>query len=235
MSLRGKLAKLLNKREVYIPESLMDRLVSKYNVHSWFSYIVKDRKNRWDLWKSSFWLADKLNSSSHILETGCGTGTNLLWFWQNGFRNLDGLDLDNNLLSIGEELCSILNARINLWQDDGLNPQKVLNVYDAIISLNWTHLVENYDISKFLKTYSKHLNLNGYHVIDVIDSSYDNYPDNQYLTSDKTKPSEYKKRYSFEQVSNAARTNGYEIRAVLSSKEDVIPKRVYIFQKSKEI
>ncbi|MBL8015119.1 MAG: class I SAM-dependent methyltransferase [Candidatus Doudnabacteria bacterium] len=239
MSIKGKIAKFLNKREIQIDQKLVDSLVEKEGVHSWFSYIVKERPNRWDVWESSFWLASRLAASDPILETGCGIASNLIWFAQQGFTELYGTDIDDKLLSIAKQLNNSTGSNIHLWHEDGLKPKEFpRSDYKAIISLNWTFLVESFDLTKFLETYSTHLAKGGFMLIDIIDKAYDQVENNQYLTSDLHKPekeravSEYKKRYSESDVKTAAGVAGFEVVSILGKKyNEKIPKYVYIFQK----
>lgn len=238
MSIRGKLAVILNRRNINIPQQLIDELVNKYGAHSWFGYIVKERAKRWDLWRTSFWLASNLSADAAILETGCGTATNLIWFGQQGFHKLYGLDIDEDLLGIANELSQKTNIDIKVWQDDGLNPKKIPNIkFDAILAVNWTFLLEEYELEGFLQKYVEYLSPHGYIAIDVIDRSYDQVKDNQYLSSDLQKPekerkqSEYRKRYTFEEVVNAADKVGMKIAQNMYDPEDRIPKHVYILKK----
>lgn len=237
MSLQGTLAVLLNRKKLKLDQKVIDDLTKEYGAHSWFAYIVKDRANRPDLWKTSFYLAPRLKSDARILETGCGTGTNLLWFAENGFKNLYGLDIDQDLLNIGKRLSEVTGYPMQLWKDDGLNPQHLpKEPFDAILALNWTFLVDSYELSEFLATYAKHLNVGGYLLIDIIDTSYSNMPNNQYLTSDLGKPenerqpSEYRKRYSKEEVAQAAQSAGLKVEKQIVYKQE-IPKSVFVLRK----
>lgn len=241
MSLQGLIATLLNKRELAVPASWPqnwpDELVKKHNAETWFSYIVKERKDRWDVWETGFWVAKRLPSDAHILETGCGMASNLVWLGQQGFKNLDGTDIEPNAIAAGKELAEKLNVPVNLRVEDGLNPTFPANYnYDVIFALNWTHLLEAFDLETFLSAYSVKLNKGGFVIIDIINAAYNEMENNQYLSSDLDKPesqrqpSEYKKRYSDAEVEEAARKAGYRIEKKIVH-EQKIPKSVFIFQK----
>ncbi len=241
MSIQGWIATLLNKRELAVPETWpadwAEQLVKKHNAEPWFAYIVKERVNRWDVWESGFWVAQHLSSSAHILETGCGIASNLIWLGQQGFKNLDGTDIEPNAIAAGAELAESLKVKVNLRVEDGLNPTFPYDYnYDVVFALNWTHLLSAFDLTEFLKKYAVKLNKGGYIINDVINATYSQMENNQYLTSDLNKPeaqrqpSEYKKRYSDAEVETAAQTAGFKLVHKIIH-EQKIPKSVFIFQK----
>lgn len=237
MSLNGYIATIKREKELQINSNIIEEIVNKNNAHNWFVYIVNDRKNRWEIWKTSFWLSRYLSNNAKIMETGCGIATNLLWFGQRGFHNLYGFDIDGCAISAGEQLFKHMNLPVTLWVDDGLCPKKVPDIkFDAILSFNWTFLLDNFSLEYYLKFYSGFLSKNGIIVIDVIDDSYNNVPKNQYLTSDWDKPeeyrnsSEYKKRYSREEVKKIAASAKMEITKIIKQ-QSTIPKVVYILRK----
>lgn len=202
----------------------------------WFFYAFTNRGERWHICEPSLWVLDNLPKESVIFETGCGCGLNLIWFAQKGFTHLMGSDISHEAIIAGKEIARLAHATIELWQDDGLTPARLPDKPDVLLALNWTYHVDDFELKPFLDTYSKILNSNGYLVIDVIDASYNGTPDNQYLTSDWTmpievrKPSEYKKRYSYEQVASVVKDAGYEIRHTIKH-EQIIPRVVYILRK----
>lgn len=237
MSVRGIWANLTNKRELDIDQNVVNEIVEKHGAESWFSYVIEDRKNRWDVWETAFWIARTLPSSARILETGCGIASNLIWLSQQGFKNLDGTDLVDSAVAAGKELSERCNADIKIWKDNGLTPETFPEYnYDVVIALNWTHLLSEFSLSKFLETYAPKINKGGYVINDVINSTYGEMENNQYLTSDLDKPveqrqpSEYKKRYSDAEVESEANKAGFKVIKKIVH-EQKIPKTVFIFQK----
>lgn len=236
MNWRGIKAGLLRQKEIRLPVTLVEDIISRHGAQSWFVYAHTKRRERKHVWWPSFWLAARLNCSSRILETGCGCGLNLLWFAEHGFTNLYGSDIDANAIAAGQTIFKQANLKARLWVDDGLNPSAVpAEQFDIILALNWTYHVETFELGRFFEVYQQHLSHGGYFVIDLIDNSYNNIPNNQYLTSDWGKPeelrqpTEYKKRYSQIEVRESARQHGFRvIRSQMCSKNVTAPRRVYI-------
>ena len=182
------------------------------------------------------WILDNCLKDSVIYEPGCGCGLNLIWLGQQGFLKLHGSDIKYEAIVAAKELASLAALDINLWEDDALQPKKLPNDVDIIIALNWTSLVEQFELDKFLFMYSRIIRKFGYMIIDVIDTDYNAVLNNQYLTSDWSKPvaercpSEYKIRHSYEQVVSQTNVAGFEIIYKIKQNQ-VIPKVVYILRK----
>ena len=239
MSLRGKIANFFQKIEILLDIDYIEKVIKKHNAQPWFVYALKDRKNRRHVWSPSLWLAARLKSHDRILETGCGCGLNLMWFAQNGFKNLLGSDNDPLAIAAGQEICSKMNFPIQLYLDNGLNPKiNIEKPFHCIFALNWTYHVAEFEILNLCKIYSRLIDHGGYVAIDVIDESYNHYQNNEFLTSDwnkvlsERKPSEYIKRYSELDIRNAADQCGLKI--VYTEKppqNSFVPRAVYILQK----
>ena len=234
MSFRDKVAALFQCSAINLPVALVDDIIQRNGAQPWFLYAFKERSSRWDIWRSCLWLAKRLRSDARILETGCGCALNLIWFGQQGFRCLYGADIDPAALAAGKELCEAAGVSATLWLDDALKPSQIpAEPFDAILALNWTHLTEDFDLRAFLEIYSHIVTVGGYVVIDVIDALYNRVPKNRYLSSDWDKPedqrqpSEYKKRFSAEQVNETVRELGLRVVKTIS-RPDVIPRRVYM-------
>jgi len=223
--------------DVDLPPKVVNEIISRNNAEKWFYYIFKDRKKRWDTWMPAAWIYRNCNKDSVIFEPGCGCGLNLIWLGQQGFLKLNGSDIKPEAINAASELTSLAKLEIELWVDDALKPQKLPTNVDVIIALNWTSLLDQFDFNEFLSVYSKIMHKSGYIIIDVIDSTYNDVLNNQYLTSDWTKPvrercsSEYKKRYSFDQVANMATIANFEIYDTIKQ-EQTIPKVIYILRKN---
>jgi 2-polyprenyl-3-methyl-5-hydroxy-6-metoxy-1,4-benzoquinol methylase len=239
MSLRGKIANFFQKIEISLDINFIESVISKHNAQPWFVYALKDRKNRRHVWWPSLWLAARLKSQDRILETGCGCGLNLMWFAQNGFKNLLGSDNDPLAIAAGQEICSKIEFPIQLYVDNGLDPQKNIELpFNCIFALNWTYHVAEFEILNLCKIYSRLIDHGGYIAIDVIDESYNRYDKNKFLTSDwnksisERKPSEYIKRYSELDVRNAADQSGLKIVCIdRPPGNSFVPRAVYILQK----
>lgn len=236
MSYFCKFKSLFRKKTINLSHIKVKEIMEKNKAEPWFIYIFNHRKERWDIWKPSFWVIEKLSKDIAIYETGCGCGLNLIWFGQQGIARLCGSDISKEAINAGKELVSLAKLNIELFQEDALNPSNLPQEIDVVIALNWTFLIEQFNLKFFLEKYSRTLKNNGYIIIDVIDTSYNGVLNNQYLTSDwnkpetERKPSEYKKRYSGEDISRIVSKSGFKIVETISNKQ-IIPKVVYIIRK----
>lgn len=240
MSLQGKIASLFNQSKINVDEKLLLELIDKHQCHRWFFYAqYQERKEYWNSTTASFFLASKLPSAAKILETGCGPALNLLWFYQHGFRNLYGVDIEEKAINVGKDLMASMNVQMTLWKDNFTSPSKPLPVekVDGILALNWVYLDPNFRLESFLEYCHDKLDPEGYIAIDLIDSSYNTMPNNQYLSSDwskpeaERKPTEYKIRYSESEVQKIAEARSFSI-VLNQTKPATIPKRLYIFKKA---
>lgn len=236
MNWRGIKAGLFRQIEIRLPVTVVENAISRHGAQSWFIYAHTKRRERKHVWWPSLWLAPRLAPSSRILETGCGCGLNLLWFGEQGFRELYGSDIDEKAVSAGIDLFKKAGLNARLWVDDGLLPSRLPSErFDAILALNWTYHVEAFDLGAFFLTYARHLRPGGYIAIDTIASAYNCVSNNQYLTSDwnlpaeQRRPTEYNKRYSCEDVRKAAEAAGL-ITVKYMSQNELIPRAVCLLR-----
>jgi hypothetical protein len=206
----------------------------KYETPSWFEYIFRDRLNRWDVCLPTLWIVENISFDKQILETGCGVGFNLMWLAEQGFKNLNGFDIDPKTINAGTEIANNAHLPINLWIDNGLIPNLIPNIsYSIIIALNWTFLIEKFSLDEFIKTYIPYLDEKGAFIFDVIDATFNQMPDNLYRSSDLGKPieerqlSEYKIRLSEKEVLSILNKHGLKIIQTIKE-EQKIPKTIYI-------
>lgn len=238
MKLIKKVKKYTDDREsrISLPAERVQEIIKKHNVNDWFLYAFTNRGERRHVCEPSLWVLNNLPKESVIFETGCGCGLNLIWFAQKGYTHLLGSDISREVILAGKEIARLAHADIELWQDDGLIPARLPDKIDVLLALNWTYHVDKFDLKLFLCNYTKNVNSSGYLIIEVIDISYNNTPDNQYLTSDwakpieERKPSEYKIRYSYEQVASIVKDAGCKIHYTITIAQ-VIPRVVYILRK----
>jgi len=221
--------------EIDLSQAEVFEVLERHGVESWFRYIYRERKNRWDVWMPAVWIAENCSKDSVVFETGCGCGFNLLWLGQRGFSSLYGSDIEQKAVNAAAELASLAGMSMDLWQDDALKPRRLPEQTDILIA-NWTCFDERFSLGVFLELYAPVMARHGVLVLDVIDSSYDSVPNNRYLTSEWNKPegerapSEYKVRYSREQVAAISSSAGFQIDKVLYRKQ-LIPRRVYLLRK----
>ena len=137
---------------------------------------------------------------------------------QQRFTNLHGFDLDPTAIAAGADLCREAGIPASLWCDDGLDPQGLdEDPFDLVMALNWTMLLEDFDLIAFVERYRRHLAPGGLLLFDAIDRSYDLVPNNQYLSSDwdkaeqQRRPSEYRSRFSEGDVRDAVERAGMRL------------------------
>ncbi len=225
MGLQNRIATLFARRppSIRLPMGLVREAVERHGAQPWFVYAFESFADRWHVWGGSRWLARQLPARARILETGCGCALNLIWLGQQGFRDLHGSDIDPQAIAAGRDLCAAARIPATLWVDDGLKPTRLDDrCYDAILALNWTYHVEGFDLRFFLETYKRALTPRGYFIIDVIDKSYNDIKNNEYMTSDwgkpenQRRPTEYKVRYDAAEVDKAATAAGLRLIQLMS-------------------
>ncbi|MBI3875215.1 MAG: glycosyltransferase, partial [Verrucomicrobia bacterium] len=103
----------------------------------------------------------------------------------------------------------------------------------VIEALNCTMYMDGFTTGRFLDTYLPLLADNGAFVLDAIDTSYNQVPDNEFATPDlhlpvaQRRPSEYRNRVGEAEVRAAFAERGLKIETVMSGGERV-PRKVYI-------
>src|SRR6185369_12652569 len=140
--------------DVDLPREVVADIIRRTNAQPWFLYAFEERVSRWHAWAPSLWLAEHLGTGARVLETGCGCALNLIWFGQLGFRHLYGFDTDTSAIAAGNALCAAADVSAKLWIDDGLQPKDLPpEPFDAILAINWTYHVDDYDLTHFLGVY----------------------------------------------------------------------------------
>lgn len=235
-------AGVMLKKEIDLPTSLVLEALNRHQAPSWFGYIFKERAKRWDVWQPCFWVAKNIVRDADILSTGCGAGFNLMWLAQNGFYRLYGFDIDENTVRAGADICSKANLPVLLWMDEGLAPKNIPSIrFSVIEALNWTMYNDKFSLDGLLDRYLPYLKEEGFIIFDVIDSSYDAVPNNQFITSDWDKPleqrhpSEYRIRISEVHVLETLKARGLALVRTFSESQEVIPRKVYVAQKTSPI
>jgi len=217
-----------------IESSVVEAAIARGGAQPWFSYIFKERASRWDVVEPSRWILTHASPSDRILSIGTGTGFNLLWLAERGFRRLFGTDIDPKAIAAGREIAQNAGLRITLEVDDALDPKAFPSEHFQVVeALNWCHLIENFSIDRLLDLYVPRLEPGGVIIFDSIDTAYDLAPGNQYHTADRAKPeserrpSEYRTRISEATVRASLERHGMSLEEVLTRDQE-IPKKVYV-------
>jgi len=127
------------------------------------------------------------------------------------------------------------DLNINISLDDSLHPKYLPNNVSTTLSVNWLYHVQGASVSGFLATYRSCLKRNRRIVCDMIDASYNKYPNNKYHTDDinlppsKRRPTEYLFRHSRQEVEAIAADNGFRVLRHTSI-NGVIPRAVYMLE-----
>jgi GT2 family glycosyltransferase/glycosyltransferase involved in cell wall biosynthesis/thioredoxin-like negative regulator of GroEL/2-polyprenyl-3-methyl-5-hydroxy-6-metoxy-1,4-benzoquinol methylase len=226
------------KKDISLPADLVEPILDQYQVQPWFQYIYRERATRWDVWQPCFWVAQQYPPDAAVLSTGCGVGFNLMWLAEHGFRQLYGFDIDDKAIAAGVEICHRAKLPIHLWVDDALNPQQLpQRRFSVIECLNWTMLIPNLSVGALVEKYLPYLAEEGVLLLDSIDVSYNEVPNNQYLTSDwgnpiaQRRPSEYKTRIPEAELRSMLQSQGLTI-AETFCEEQIIPRRVYVIRRA---
>jgi hypothetical protein len=212
------------------------RIVTAHNAYDWFLYAFDKRAERWHVSEPCAWIARHLPRDSVVLETGCGCALNLIWLGQRGFSRLHGVDINLEALAAGKELSLLAGFDIQLREADCTGPAGATERIDVLLALNWTYHDDSFDLETFLLSYGRRIPPGGHVVIDVIDASYNDMAGNAYLSSDcdlpveQRRPSEYRIRYSEQEVASAMEKAGFETVATFSRKQ-AVPVVVYIARK----
>lgn len=224
------------RHKLGISPSRMQLLEKESSASAWHSYAINSRHWRRHVCIACGWIADHVPSGASIFEPGCGSGANLLWLATRGFCNVSGSDIDNTALHLCNALQKEMKLFFPVWEDDGLNPQKLPHVYDVLLSVNWLYHIKRASLKAFFEMYLHSLSNNGVVVCDVVDSSYDNIKNNIYHSDDSKKPvharrpSEYTFRMSKDDVTTLAAKHDLRLRRY-AKVYSIPPRAVYMLGK----
>ncbi len=222
-----------------VPLDLFKQLETEMGMGTnWHSYVTSVRGSRDDVRIICDWITENIPKKSSMLEIGCGCGQNLLWFAEQGYSDLAGQDSDQKVLNVATILSRVAKLPVHFFKGKAFEvmPQRR---YDLIFFWNILHVIYDSEecLHRMFEVYSDHLTSSGILVFDVIDSSFNAVPGNEYefvdlkLPIEQRRPSPYLFRISKQQVIKIAETWGYTILHVESAKEQ--PKRVvFCVQKS---
>ena len=130
----------------------------------------------------------------------------------------------------------ITHGDITFFMDNAIRPQ-FKERYDVFTWMTGLYLFEDYRLDDFFEEYVERLNESGYLIFEMVDTSYNEMPMNEFHTQDwksegEKRPSEYIIRMSKEEVINKAKEYRLNLRKVYDVQHE-IPFKVYVFQKEK--
>lgn len=151
-----------------ISREKLGQLMQKTGAPEWHSYAIASRKWRRHVTTACRWLNAALPKSAAIFEPGCGSGANLLWLAQHGFRRLYGSDIEGSALELGQDLAAELSLPLELWEDDSMAPVRMPRELDAILPVNWLCHIPGASFGAFLACYREVLKPGGYIACDMV-------------------------------------------------------------------
>lgn len=215
---------------------LFSACIDYYKSHQWYKYIYRNFERQKRSYYVYEWIKENLNKESKVLDIACGGGELLYYLRQAGYRNLAGFDIDETAIQTAMAVDKITHGDITFFMDNAIRPQ-FKERYDVFTWMTGLYLFEDYRLDDFFEEYVERLNESGYLIFEMVDTSYNEMPMNEFHTQDwksegEKRPSEYIIRMSKEEVINKAKEYRLNLRKVYDVQHE-IPFKVYVFQKEK--
>ncbi len=152
------------------------------NAYKKFAYYYDEviQETNYDLWVE--FVEPYLKKDDKILDLACGTGTFLTMLCLNGYKNVSGLDLSDEIIEIANEKRKINRFNIDFYVEDMMS-FKVAEKQDVITcffdSVNF--LKDKNEIKKLFNAVYNALKPNGYFIFDIFSKEMlKEYTDNKY-------------------------------------------------------
>lgn len=216
-----------------------EQCVEAAGAQKWYSYAWKNFEKFGQCYYPYYWIRENISREKKVVETGCGAGGVLHMLWHEGFIHLYGYDYDSRAVAAGRNLCAAARSGIIFTEHDctqGLPHEQ----FDVILGMNWIYLLENFGLRHFLELYLPSLASGGYFVFDVIDTSFNGHPLNQWCTQDwkkaeqERRPSEYNERFSCNDIKALAHEFGLEYVQAFEVPY-IIPRNVCVLKKIRAV
>ena len=204
-------------RGLPIAKSRVESIRCETGAEPWHTEAIVMRWQRPYASVATRWLGEILPAGSRVFEPGCGSGANLFWLGLRAGHKLYGSDISETALAMAKRLSSHFQIPIELWQDDGLNPAKLPEGMDGIVSVNWLYHVPGASLEDFLATYRPTLNMGGFVAVDMVTKAYNKRFGNQWhsddlnLPEEQRRPSEYKIHLDKDEVRGIASRCGFSL------------------------
>jgi len=207
---------------------LQERLAVTAGAPSWF-YTAFERGHTDPLTTFSLdWIKRAIPKDGRILVTGCGTGITAFHLADVGFKNIVGIDLLPECITVANRIKQEFGyAENSFFADDCFHPT-LTGAFEAITVLHWIYSAwgGNYGntavedgkdpavrerlLTSFLGTYTKHLNVGGLLFAELVDAVAD-----YRLASDHPRGEFslgiYPVRFTPEQVQRCAAATGLQV------------------------
>ena len=191
-------------------------LTKKYNLQKWFGHLPSGCDYAWQIIQ---WINNNIDKSAKIVELGCGIGHNIVQLNEMGYKNIYGIEKDENTYLAAQEMMEHYKCSGIIYNADANNgiPSN-WNNFDIIIPLGFTYFKEVNHIELFNHCVRR-LNKNGYLILDVVDPKYN---------PEQTYP--YYNRMSRENLINFAKNNELIPKEI---NDECYPKLIGYFKKEK--
>ena len=181
------------------------------------------------------WIVRNIKHDELTFEPGCGCGANLIWLAQHGYTNLFGTDRSPEAIAAARRLFKL--ARISAVVDvaEGFLPPRHLKNIAALLALNCIYYAE-INLAEYLANCRDGLSSSGHIILDMVDSAFNQIPNNQYKTDDwqlpaeQRRPTQYVVRMSCEQLEQSAISAGFTLVATRQA-TSVPPRYVAVLKK----
>ena len=135
-----------------------------------------------------------LDSSSLILDVGCGEGRNAIYLATQN-HTLEAFDLSEAGIEKAKSIADSMNLKIKFWSQD-LADFEFEKTYDVILSHGVLHLPEKKYRDKFISEAQKNTKAGGLHFIEIFTNRLPATPDNAPFTKSLFDVGELPKKYS---------------------------------------
>ena len=152
------------------------------NAYKKFAYYYDEviQETNYDLWVE--FVEPYLKKDDKILDLACGTGTFLTMLCLNGYKNVSGLDLSDEIIEIANEKRKINRLNIDFYVEDMMSfkvaeKQDVITCFFDLVNF----LKDKNEIKKLFNAVYNALKPNGYFIFDVFSKEMlKEYTDNKY-------------------------------------------------------
>jgi SAM-dependent methyltransferase len=224
--------------ELNIPFGAIESIVRSTGAEPWFVWAIQNRRIRGETNSAMDWIVEHIPKDKLIFEVGCGCGANLIWLAQRGYHNLVGTDRSSSAILAATQLADLAQRTISVHVADGFVPsEKLIGVEKiaVLLAIDCIYLAQ-FDMTEHLRLWRDRLASGGCVIFDMVDQSFDRFPNNQYMTDDwglpeeKRRSTQYVTRISPDELRKKAAKTGFEMIGKLAGTE-VPPRYVAVLQR----
>ena len=239
-TLKGFYRTIRFKMEFGLSRSAVWSILKRFKIKDWYFQVMDE----WSYWpesnRANDWIINNMPKSASILDTGCGIGIHLIRLEKNGFSSLHGSDIDPEVIRAGEAIIKINTSNIQLMQEDCLRPQREKRPFEVIVFMSWIYHQRDFSLGQVLKTYLPYMSANCKIILNLVDATFRNNPNNEYHSNDWDKSvstrrgTQYLQRHAHEDVTYEMDSLPFKILHVERFSKKV-PKLLYILERSESL